>query len=404
MTDIMTRHPQKGWKQYRLGQLFDERKHKVSDKDFAPLSVTMNGIVPQLDSAAKSDDGDNRKLVRVGDYVINSRSDRKGSGGISNFEGSVSLISIVLKPKGIHLPFAHHLLRSPAFQEEFYRWGHGIVADLWTTRYSEMKNIRLFVPDLETQKAIAGFLDRETARIDQLIDKKQRLAALSSERFLTFVKLRVGGGLGLSGDCPPPEPNGWRFLALRREITLQRGVDITKDEQNESGLYPVVSSGGVSSFHDRFLCKGPGVIIGRKGSAGKLHYEERDYWPHDTVLYIKRFAKNNRKFVYYKFMSLNIEAFDRSSANPTINRNLVHPEKVWWPVKEIQERVVVELDAEHHRKYELEQRISASVERLREFRAALITSAVTGQIDVANWGKRGQVDQQLDNIQDAMQA
>ncbi len=150
--EIMTRHAPSGWVLYRLGQLFAERREKVSDKDFKPLSVTMNGIVPQLDSAAKSDDGDNRKLVRAGDYVINSRSDRKGSGGVSPLDGSVSLISIVLEPLRIHPPFAHHLLRSPAFQEEFYRWGHGIVADLWTTRYSDMKNIRLYLPDLATQK------------------------------------------------------------------------------------------------------------------------------------------------------------------------------------------------------------------------------------------------------------
>ena len=171
MTDIMTHASPTDWQLFRLGQLFRERKEKGSDKDFSPLSVTMGGIVPQLETAAKTDDGDNRKIVRIGDYVINSRSDRKGSGGISEYEGSVSLISIVLQPRNIDAKFAHHLMRSTAFQEEFYRWGHGIVADLWTTRYADMKNIRLRVPDLPTQRAIADFLDRETARIDSLVDK-----------------------------------------------------------------------------------------------------------------------------------------------------------------------------------------------------------------------------------------
>ncbi|WP_218837231.1 hypothetical protein [Pseudothioclava arenosa] len=67
MTDIMTLASPPGWKLYRLGQLFSERKEKGSDKDFPPLSVTMGGIVPQLETAAKTDDGDNRKVVRVGD-------------------------------------------------------------------------------------------------------------------------------------------------------------------------------------------------------------------------------------------------------------------------------------------------------------------------------------------------
>ena len=72
------------WEVGRIGELYTERKEKVSDKDFMPLSVTMKGILPQLASAAKSDAHDDRKLVRKGDIAINSRSDRRGSCGISD--------------------------------------------------------------------------------------------------------------------------------------------------------------------------------------------------------------------------------------------------------------------------------------------------------------------------------
>ena len=67
------------WNTVRIGSLYDQRNEKVSDKDVMPLSVTMQGILPQLATAAKTDDGDNRKLVRSGDFAINSRSDRRGS-------------------------------------------------------------------------------------------------------------------------------------------------------------------------------------------------------------------------------------------------------------------------------------------------------------------------------------
>ena len=86
----------KEWELTRLGTRFFERRTKVSDKDFVALSVTKNGVVPQLANAAKSNDGDNRKLVKEGDFVINSRSDRKGSSGIAMENGSVSLINIVI--------------------------------------------------------------------------------------------------------------------------------------------------------------------------------------------------------------------------------------------------------------------------------------------------------------------
>ena len=159
----------KHWKVKRLGQFFEERRDKVSDKDYSALSVTMQGIVPQLETAAKTDAGDNRKLVLKNDFVINSRSDRKGSSGVSPHDGSVSLISIVMTPRKIVPAFVHHLLRSYPFQEEFYRYGKGIVADLWSTNSSEMKNILIpEIPENE-QEVIANFLDHETAKIDTLI-------------------------------------------------------------------------------------------------------------------------------------------------------------------------------------------------------------------------------------------
>ena len=182
------------WELKRLGYFFDERREKVSDKDFPALSVTKNGIVPQLETAAKTDDGDNRKKVCSGDFVINSRSDRKGSSGISSLDGSVSLINTVLRPRAEVVPgYVHQLLRSQSFQEEFYRFGKGIVADLWSTNYSEMSNITLALPSRQEQTAIATFLDRETAKIDGLIAEQEKLIALLKERRSALISAAVTG-------------------------------------------------------------------------------------------------------------------------------------------------------------------------------------------------------------------
>lgn len=183
------------WDLTRLGTIFEERRFKVSDKDYPPLSVTKNGTVPQLDNAAKTNDGDNRKLVKKGDFVINSRSDRKGSSGIAYQDGSVSLINIVIEPKSIHPNFCNYLLKSYNFIEEFYRMGHGIVADLWTTRYDEMKAIMVGIPTLEEQTAIATFLDRKTALIDQAISIKKQQIELLKERRQILIHKAVTRGL-----------------------------------------------------------------------------------------------------------------------------------------------------------------------------------------------------------------
>ena len=79
------------WTLNRIGNMYSERRQKVNDRDYKPLSVTMKGIVPQLSNAAKTDAHDDRKLVLKGDFAINSRSDRRGSCGISQYDGSVSL-------------------------------------------------------------------------------------------------------------------------------------------------------------------------------------------------------------------------------------------------------------------------------------------------------------------------
>lgn len=160
------------WQLSKIGSLYTQRNEKVSDKDYQPLSVTMQGILPQLATAAKTDDGDNRKLVRVGDFAINSRSDRRGSCGISPLDGSVSLINIILTPRtAMHPGYYNWLFHTTLFADEFYKWGHGIVADLWTTRWQEMKSITVPVPEYAEQERIAAFLDAECAEIDTVLEK-----------------------------------------------------------------------------------------------------------------------------------------------------------------------------------------------------------------------------------------
>ena len=161
-----------GWEVGRIGQLYSERRTKVSDKDYPPLSVTMKGILPQLSTAAKTDAHDDRKLVCKGDFAINSRSDRRGSCGISEQDGSISLINTVLQPRGEMNPgYYNWLFHTSMFADEFYKWGHGIVDDLWTTGWSDMKKIGVPVPSKCEQKQLAEHLNFECPHIDSILSK-----------------------------------------------------------------------------------------------------------------------------------------------------------------------------------------------------------------------------------------
>lgn len=189
------------WQLSKIGSLYTQRNEKVSDKDYQPLSVTMQGILPQLATAAKTDDGDNRKLVRVGDFAINSRSDRRGSCGISPLDGSVSLINIILTPRtAMHPGYYNWLFHTTLFADEFYKWGHGIVADLWTTRWQEMKSITVPVPEYAEQERIAAFLDAECAEIDAVLEKTR--VSIEEYKKLKQAVITQAVTKGIRGDRP----------------------------------------------------------------------------------------------------------------------------------------------------------------------------------------------------------
>jgi len=92
--------------------------------------------------------------------------------------------------------------------------------------------------------------------------------------------------------------SGWKPAILQDLVFFQRGFDITKAEQ-KPGNIPVVSSSGVNSYHSEAKVDGPGVVIGRKGSLGTVHYVDGPYWPHDTTLWSKDLKGNLPRFVYY---------------------------------------------------------------------------------------------------------
>ena len=118
-------------------------------------------------------------------------------------------------------------------------------------------------------------------------------------------------------------PEDWEVKSLNEIAPLQRGFDLPYS-QMEEGKYPVVFSNGVGAFHNAYMAKGPGVITGRSGTIGKVHYISTNYWPHNTTLWVTDFHGNDEKYVYYLFQTVPWELFNSGSSVPTLNRNDVH--------------------------------------------------------------------------------
>lgn len=242
------------WEIGKIGQVYTERREKVSDEDYPPLSVTMQGIVPQLSSAAKSDAHDNRKLVLTGDFAINSRSDRRGSCGISKYDGSVSLINTVLKPKAKMNPnYYDWLFHSTVFADEYYKWGHGIVDDLWTTNWQEMKRISIPIPPITEQEIIADFLKNECEEVDLLIlNTKQSIEEYKKMKRIIITNattkgLRANVKMKASGiEWIEEIPENWEVLKFKYLATdVFKGAGITKEDVKENGEIPCVRYGEI---------------------------------------------------------------------------------------------------------------------------------------------------------------
>lgn len=413
--NIMMRHTPKYWKTEKLGRIFEERKEKVSDKEHAPLSVTKQGVVPQMDHVAKSDDSDNRKRVAVGDFVINSRSDRKGSGGISDYDGSVSLISIVLKPRHGHPRFIHHLLRSHTFQEEFYHFGHGIVADLWTTRFSEMKSILLAIPPYELQKEIADFLDQEIARIDQLIQRKKSFLSVLDEKLQSKadeVDTSVEGKSFRLRHLIRLNPGKLEVSNLRvdQEVTflpmeaIDNGFGGINNLAQRRQLQEVGRSYTYFAEGDVLLSKvTPCFENGKKAHAVNLI---NGIGFGTSELHVLRIIKS--LLPQYLTLLLSTSRFRAegcismtgAGGLKRVSEKAILDFKFSLPSQARQQKIASKILNAISLIQEISHKTNLSIENLRSMKNSLIAEAVTGQLDIQAWKKRGMTDRRLDRIED----
>lgn len=135
----------------------------------------------------------------------------------------------------------------------------------------------------------------------------------------------------------------WVAKPLVDVATLQRGYDLPVQDRT-AGPHPIFAANGPVGLHGSAKCKGPGVVTGRSGTIGKVHFVKEDYWPLNTSLYVKDFHGNDPKWVYYMLQSFGLEQYSQGAGVPTLNRNLVHGEPVKVPPVEAQRRIAAILD------------------------------------------------------------
>lgn len=396
------------WVSTKMRKVFSERREKVSDKDYPPLSVGKMGVVPQLDTAVKTDNGDNRKLIRKGDFAINSRSDRRGSGGMSNYDGSASLIITVLKPHHeLNVNFYHYLLRNHYFSEEFYRNGKGLVSDLWTTKWEEMRNIYIPVPPREEQDQIVRYLDWQISKINHMIHGFQKQIKLLEERKVTLINNAVTKGIdptvpvqNIPGCWMGNIPAHWKMIPSKRVFV--EGKERRRDEDVSA---TASQKYGIISQEEYMRREGRRIVVANQGLDNWKHVDPGNFvislrsfqggielceitgcvtW-HYVVLLPQEMVCTQ----YFKWLLKSksyIKALQGTSEFIRDGQDLRYSNfvKVDLPLIPLEEQKAIAdyINVEVAKIDNVLPSFQKEIDLLREYRTRLISDVVTGQIDV----------------------
>ena len=358
----------------------------MSDKDYAPLSVARIGVVPQIATVAKTNAGDNRKLVRVGDFAINSRSDRKGSCGISELDGSVSLINIILTPRNEwNGRYVHYLLRSQPFSEEYYRNGRGIVADLWTTRFCDMKSILLPVPPREEQDQIVRFLEWKVSEINRLINIKrteiERLEELKKAVVSQAVTYRIDG-------------SEYPHIPLKRAFHIldncRMPIAADKRNQNSEVLYDYYGASGAIDKIDGYTIDDDVLLIGEDGANLRLRNLPLIYqvhgkaWINNHAHILKPMNFMDYNYSFDMLETLDVNVFITGAAQPKLTQEALRNLQIIVPPIEQQRKISAYLGVKCGEINTIIENKQSQIKVLQEFKTRLISDAVTGKIDVSD--------------------
>lgn len=427
--DWLTEIP-RSWDYVPFGCIFTQSKRKNSklERDFVLSVVKDRGVLPYAEKGnignKVSDDLSKYKLVDRGDFVLNSMNLYMGSVGVSQYDGVTSAAYLVCKPRAdVCSGFYSYVIQSRRFQEYVGLLGKGIMEIREAVRWTALKSVSVPFPDIEAQHRISLFLDRETARISQLIERKQRLVELLNEKW--------GATLRFAVTEPSKETESWKKRRLKHHVNRLFGGGTPSKERLEfwsNGTIPWVSPKDMKRRHiesaedqitpeavrqssARLVPKGSVLMVVRSGILRhtipvainlvevSLNQDLKAFTFRETLL--------PEYFIYWVEGNQDQKILEWTQVGATvenINVDLMLNSQITVPSITKQLELVKSLNKISSLYEAAILRTKNSIQGLREYRSALITAAVTGRIDVRTYRKSGRTDRRLDKIQEEMGA
>jgi type I restriction enzyme, S subunit len=369
------------WKSEKLGNLVE----LINGRAFKPSEWSNQGLPIIRISNLNGDPEfnyfngsyDEKHFVTKGDLLFSWSGNRGTSFGPHIWRKQDGLLNQhifkVIPNEKIEKEFLYYeLLRLTQVIEQNAHGGSGLVH----IKKSDLVEFNVFLPPKSIQRRIAAILssvDEAIEKTEAIIEQTEKVKKGLMQQLLTkgightkFKKTEIG-----------EIPEEWEVKNFDEVMVLQRGFDLPVHKRND-GPYPVMSANGSNGYHDEYKVKGPGIITGRSGTIGKVHYIEGDFWPLNTTLYVKEMYDNYPQYLYYFLVAFKLERFSTGTGVPTLNRNIVHKEKIAVPPRKEQEQIATILRTLDD-KYEIENK---KLHQLQNIKKGLMQVLLTGEVRV----------------------
>ncbi|MDQ8954562.1 restriction endonuclease subunit S [Acinetobacter rudis] len=413
------------WQQKPIWSLF-KRIKRTNFPTERLLSVYRDyGVIPK-DSR---DDNHNRasedltpyQLVCANDLVINKMKAWQGSIAISELRGIVSPAYYIYQPKAeYHSKYIHFLIRSAYYIQSYKNYSKGIRVNQWDLESEAFTHIDLLLPSLDEQQKIVAFLDTETTRIDNLIAKQEKLIELLEEQRKSIISHAVTKGLNPNAPMKDSGvewlgdvPEHWEVVKSKRLFWCKGGFAFSSDDFFEEGNYPVIR---ISNIQDKSISTDKMVYV---NSCTKKVFNQFSAYTGDLIFCMTgaslgkvgllpkelSFALINQRvgrlditsyaikqFVFYLVSSHGFQTNIRmlgvglTDNFPNISSDLIGIVDVVLPPLVEQQGIVNHLEIENSKIDTLIEKQNQLIDKLKEYRASIISHAVTGKIDVREFG------------------
>ena len=407
-----------GWPSIPLKYLF-RRSKTLGTGEERLLSIYRDyGVIPKDsrdDNFNKpSDDLSKYQVVSQGDLVVNKMKAWQGSVAVSEYDGIISPAYFVYRPMGvIDGRFAHYLLRSNEYFQYYASISSGVRPNQWDLDPRAFERLEVTIPSHEEQHGIADYLDRETAEIDAFIEDHERLLQLLDERSAVAIQTAVlGAGVATTVDTgqswPATLPLGWtaQRVSWLFDATGSGTTPASDDADAFDGDIPWVTTGelrekAITSSEKKISLEtlrqysalrvhpAGSLLIAMYGATiGRLGWLEVPATVNQAVCVMSGYKAGPLRFPYYALLAARPYLLTLASGGgqPNINQDKIRSLRLPVPPSAEQERIVAELDHTLEAEYMMRRDVERSIELARERRSALISAAVTGQIDVTAQG------------------